>query len=230
LLAIYEEIARRCPLNSKPTVAKLHLVLACAICFIAFTAQGQVKLDQLHVTNGKIQQTAAGRLEVSTKEMRAVMKSSTVQQAAVKFTYLGPTKEVSELGSGEVRSQFGLKLRAQDNCNLVYVMWHFAPDQKIAVSVKRNPGESTHEQCLDHGYINKFNPRVSRQLKPVRADQPHTLSASMRGSEIKVTADDEVVWEGDLGKVALEFDGPVGLRSDNAHLVFDFFAGETEKR
>jgi hypothetical protein len=31
-----------------------------------------------------------------------------------------------------------------------------------------------------------------------------------------------VVWEGDLGPVALEFDGPVGLRSDNARVVFDF--------
>ena len=31
--------------------------------------------------------------------------------------------------------------------------------------------------------------------------------------------------QGDVGKVALEFDGPVGLRSDNAHVVFTFEAG-----
>lgn len=206
------------------------MLLACGIGFVAFGAQGQVKLDQLHVTNGEITQTSDGHLEVFTKEMRAVLKSSTAQEASVNFTYLGPTKEVSKLGSGEVRNQFGLKLRAQDNCNLVYVMWHFAPDEKIAVSVKRNPGESTHEQCLDHGYINKFQPRVSAQPKAVRTDQPHTLSASMHGSELTVTADGKTVWEGDLGKVALEFDGPVGLRSDNAHAAFDFFAGGAAAR
>jgi hypothetical protein len=46
----------------------------------------------------------------------------------------------------------------------------------------------------------------------------------MKGSDLTVTADDRVVWKGDLGPVALQFDGPVGLRSDNAHIVFDFFA------
>ena len=39
-------------------------------------------------------------------------------------------------------------------------------------------------------------------------------------------ADNRVVWQGDLGSVALEFDGPVGLRSDNAHVVFDFLASK----
>lgn len=196
---------------------------------LPFVAQGQVRLDQLHVTNGDITQTKTGRLEVSTKEMRAVLKFPTDQEATVNFTYLAPTREVSKLGSGEVRSQFGLKLRAQDNCNLVYVMWHFAPDQKIAVSVKRNPGESTHEQCLDHGYINNIKPHSSKQPRQVRADEPHTLSASMHGSELRVSADGQVVWEGDLEPVALEFDGPVGMRSDNAHVLFEFFAGEENK-
>ena len=44
----------------------------------------------------------------------------------------------------------------------------------------------------------------------------------MRGSDLTVQADNKVVWEGDLGPVALEFNGPLGLRSDNAHVVFDF--------
>jgi hypothetical protein len=38
----------------------------------------------------------------------------------------------------------------------------------------------------------------------------------MSGSNLAVTADNGVVWEGDLGPVALQFAGPVGLRSDNA--------------
>jgi hypothetical protein len=105
--------------------------------------------------------------------------------------------------------------------SLVYVMWHFSDPQGIAVSVKRNPGKQTHEQCLDQGYINDIKPRTSAPAPHVAVDQPHTLSGSMTGSELRVIADGKVVWEGDLGAVALEFDGPTGLRSDNAHVVFD---------
>jgi hypothetical protein len=123
-----------------------------------------------------------------------------------------------------VRSQFGIKLRAQDTCNIVYIMWHFAPDQKIAVSVKRNPGQRTHEECLDRGYINNIKPRVSAPAPPVHPDEPHSLSASMQGSNLSVMADERVVWQGDLGPVAMEFNGPVGLRSDNARVIFDFAA------
>ena len=196
-----------------------------ALCLAALfepTARAQVQLSDFDVSDGKIEKAEGGRLMVSTKEMRATLKFPTQQNVSVKFTYLGPTKEVSRLGSGEVRSQFGIKLRAQDTCNIVYIMWHFAPDQKIAVSVKRNPGERTHEECLDRGYINDIKPRLSAPPQRVHPDQPHTLSASMIRSNLTVTADNKVVWEGDLGPVALEFDGPVGLRSDNAHVVFDF--------
>jgi len=89
-------------------------------------------------------------------------------------------------------------------------MWHFSPNQR------------THEDCLDNDYINNIKPRVSALPQPVSPDQPHTLSASMSGSNLTVKVDNSVAWEGDLGPVALEFDGPVGLRSDNAHVVFDF--------
>jgi hypothetical protein len=35
-----------------------------------------------------------------------------------------------------------------------------------------------------------------------------------------------IVWQGTLIPVALELKGPVGLRSDNDRVVFDFFAGD----
>jgi len=187
-------------------------------------SEAQLQQQDFHVTDGKIEKAAGNRLMVSTKEMRATVKFSTQQNVTVKFTYLGPTREVARLGSGEIRSQFGIKLRSQNQCNLVYVMWHFAPDQKIAVSIKRNPGQSTHEECLDHGYINNIKPSVSAAVPPVHPDQPHVLSASMSGSNLTVSADNRAVWKGDLGHVALEVDGPVGVRSDNAHVVFDFIA------
>ena len=199
------------------------LILAACLCGILVpAARAQLQPGDFDVPDGKIEEAAGNRLMVSTKEMRATLKSKSQQNVTVKFTYLGPTKDVSRLGSGEIRSQFGIKLRAQDTCNIVYIMWHFAPTQGIAVSVKRNPGQKTHEECLDRGYINSTKPRVSATPPVVRPDQPHTLSAVMTGSNLTVTADGKVVWEGDLGPVALEFDGPVGLRSDNAHVVFDF--------
>ena len=205
-------------------MTKRIMLLACLGVLISPAVRAQLHVGDFDVSDGKIENAAGGRLMVSTKEMRATLKFPTRQEVTLTFTYLGPTKEVSQLGNGEVRSQFGIKLRAQDTCNIVYVMWHFAPDQKIAVSVKRNPGERTHEECLDRGYINNIKPHLSVPPPQVLADQPHTLSAAMKGSDLTVTADDRVVWQGDLGPVALQFDGPVGLRSDNAHVVFDFFA------
>lgn len=202
----------------------MRLVVSVCLCLlIAPVAKAQVRPDDLEVTDGKIE-TADGHLIVASKEMRATLKFPTQQKVTLKFRYLGPTEEVSRLGNGEVRSQFGIKLRAQDTCNIVYVMWHFAPNQKIAVSVKRNPGQSTHQECLDRGYINNIKPRVSGAPPPVRPDQPHTLSATMKDSELIAIADGKVVWQGDLGPMALQFDGPVGVRGDNAHVIFDFIA------
>jgi hypothetical protein len=195
-----------------------------ALCLAAVAlpaAWAQLRPGDFDVPDGRIERTDGNRLKVSTKEMRARVKFRTAQNVTMNFTYLGPTKDVAHLGSGEVRSQFGIKLRAQDTCNIVYIMWHFAPDQRIAVSVKRNPGMRTHAECLDHGYIN-MQPRSSAAPPPVVPEQPHTLSACMSGSNLTVTADGKSVWEGNLGPVALEFNGPVGLRSDNARVIFDF--------
>ena len=204
--------------------AKRRFGLVPSVCLVELigpTAQAQLQPNDFDVPDGRIEK-AGHHLMVSTKEMRATLKFPTQQNVTLKFSFLGTTKKVSRLGNGTVRSQFGIKLRAQDTCNIVYIMWHFSPDQKIAVSIKRNPGKRTHEDCLDYGYINNIKPRISALLQPIHANEPHTLSAKMSGSNLTVKADDIVVWEGDLGPVALEFDGPVGLRSDNAHLVFDF--------
>lgn len=201
-----------------------HLFLAlCLVSFALSTPAGaQVRLSDFDVTDGKIQSAKGRRLSVSTKEMRATLKFTTVQTATVKFTYLGPTKEVSRPGSGELRSQFGIKLRAQNDCNVIYVIWRFAPDQKIAVSIQRNPGKRTHAECLERGYINNLKPRLSDAPPPVEPNQPHVLTATMSDSDLSVTADNKLVWWGDLGPLALALRGPVGLRSDNARLLFDF--------
>ena len=200
----------------------MRLLLLLGLFAISASAiRAQVRPGDFEVTDGKIQNAKGHRLSVSTKEMRATLKFTTEQTATVKFTYLGSTKEVSRLGRTEV-SQFGIKLRAQNDCNVIYVMWHFAPDQKIAVSIKRNPGKRTHTECLDRGYINNLKPRLSEAPPPVEPNQPHVLTATMSDSDLSVSADNKLVWWGDLGPVALTLRGPVGLRSDNARLLFDF--------
>lgn len=202
--------------------ARRGLVLL-ALCFVEVpAARAQVRPGDFNVADGKIERGPGKRLKISTKEMRATLKFTTEQSATVKFTYLGRTKEVAYLGRGEVRSEFGIKLRAHDDCNVVYVVWHFAPDQRIAVSIKRNPGKRTHAECLDRGYISNIKPRISDAPAPVEPNQPHVLTAAMSGSDLTVTADNKLVWWGDLGPVALTFSGPVGLHSDNARLLFDF--------
>ena len=197
-----------------------------ALCLVAFALStlttAQVRPSDLDVTDGKIQPAKGHRLSVSTKEMRATLKFTTEQTATVKFTYLGPTKDVSRPGTAKVLSQFGIKLRAQNDCNVIYVMWRFSPDQKIAISIQRNPGKRTHAECLDRGYINNLKPRLSDSPPPVEPNQPHVLTVSMSDSDLSVTTDNKLVWWGDLGPVALSLKGPVGVRSDNARLLFDF--------
>src|ERR1700676_4295567 len=203
----------------------LGLGLIALVAISTAKAQTRTQLSDFDVSDGKIEKAAGDRLMVGSKEMRATLKRiSPSQKVAIKFTYLGPSNEVSHLGSGEVRHQFGVKLKAQDICNLVYVMWNF-DTQKVAVSVKLNPGQRTHEDCLDRGYINSIKPRLSAPPPAVRVDQPHSLSADIAGQELTVKADGRIVWQGMLVPVVLEFHGPVGLRSDNAHVVFDFLAG-----
>lgn len=197
------------------------LITLCLVS-VAVPTTAQVRPGDFDVTDGNIQSAKGHRLFVSTKEMSATLKFTTEQTATVKFTYLGPTRDGAPLGSAEARSQFGIKLRAQNDCNVIDVMWRFAPDQRIAVSIKRNPGKRTHAECLDRGYINRLKPRLSDAPPPVEPNQPHVLTATMSGSDLSVTADNKLVWWGDLGPISLALRGPVGLRSDNARLLFDF--------
>jgi len=175
-----------------------------------------------NISDGHIEKAVGNRLMTQSKEMRATLKRNTSQHVAVNFTYLGPSLELSRLGSGEIRHQFGIKLKAQDICNLVYVMWNF-DTQKIAVSVKTNAGQRTHEECLDRGYINDIKADIKKDPPALHVDEPHILAADLDGQQLDVTVDGKVVWRGMLPAMVLQLHGPVGLRSDNAQVVFDCF-------
>jgi hypothetical protein len=156
--------------------------------------------------------------------MRAYVNAPTPPFVEAQFTYLGSTGNESRLGSGELRRQFGLKLRAEDACNLVYAMWRIEPESKLVVSVKTNPGQRSSAECGNRGYRN-IKPRRSTPVPVLRPGASHTLRAEMNGDEMKVFADNSLVWEGSVGPDALRFDGPVGMRSDNARLQIELRAG-----
>ena len=184
-----------------------------------------VSKANLCVTEGSIEETPDHRLLVNVAKMRAYVNAYTQPLAQVQFTYLGSTPNEVPLASGEMRRQFGLKLRAQDACNLVYAMWRIEPESKLVVSVKSNPGEDTSAQCGNRGYQN-IKPLRSSPLPFLRPGDTHTLRAQMNGAEMTVFADNSPVWEGSVGENALSFDGPVGIRSDNARLQIELETGQ----
>jgi hypothetical protein len=178
---------------------------------------------QLCVTEGAIT-TTGDRLSIDAPKVRAVSAVATDQTAELHFTYLGPTSETTALGSGAVRRQIGLKLRAQNGCNLVYAMWRIEPKSELVVQVKRNPGQSTFAECENRGYRN-VTPRRAAAVADVTVGSSHVLRAQMRGADLTVWADGNVVWEGGVGDDVLGIDGPVGLRSDNGRFALTFVAG-----
>jgi hypothetical protein len=182
-----------------------------------------VSRANLCVTEGAIEERPGGRLAVSVPKMRAYLNALTPQSVEADFTYLGSTGNEARLGSGELRRQFGLKLRAQDACNLVYAMWRIEPESKLVVSVKSNPGQHSSAECGNRGYRN-VKPARSKPVPVLHPGSAHSLRAEMNGAEMKVFADNVLVWEGSVGPEAGNLEGPVGMRSDNARLEIEFRA------
>ncbi len=188
-----------------------------------------VNRASLCVTEGEIADGPNHRLTVDAEKMRAYVNLPTAQtedaqSEEARFTYVGPTVQESALGSGEIRRQFGLKLRAQDACNLVYAMWRFEPESKIVVSIKSNPGQRRSSECGNRGYQN-IKPRRSVPTPALRPGDSHSLRAMIEGEQLRVFVDNRVVWEGGLGLDEESLRGPVGIRSDNVRLALDLNAG-----
>ncbi len=178
--------------------------------------------EPLCVTKGDVQLGA----EVASPTTRAVALGTNGDAAAMTFSYRGHTKTTKELASGQTRKQLGLKLRAANGCNLVYVMWR-TDDGKapvIDVSVKSNPGARTHADCGADGYTKVKSSRDARLgLVPVlAAGETHTLRAVIEGDDLRAWIDDKLVWQGTLPDSARTMVGPAGIRSDN--LAYDLIS------
>jgi hypothetical protein len=215
--------------NQRSQRSRLRLracLAASALFLIALPAIALQRVDHDHlcVTNGSVSALSGGRLEVDTPSSRAIVTAggdnAADQSAEIRFQYLGPTQDTKPLASGELRRQIGLKLRAADTCNLVYVMWRIEPESRVVVSIKRNPAMHTHEQCGTRGYIN-FRPQGGTQPAPMHPGERHTLRAELHGRDLTVTADGAAAWQGTLGTLPLPA-GPAGFRTDNGRFTFRF--------
>lgn len=173
-----------------------------------------VARGDLRVTLGELVPGPEGMLRVEAPKLRAALLDRGPQEARLRFRYLGPTGESAPLASGELRRQIGLKLREQDGCNLVYVMWRLAPRPELVVSLKRNPGMRRSAECGAGGYRN-LEPERRGPLPELVPGGEHRLSARLEGEILQVEVDGALAWSGRLGPEALELRGPVGLRTDN---------------
>ncbi len=209
------------------SLANLGLAL-----WVAGVSSSEVQLspvgrNQLCLTTGSITTTEGGALLVESAEMRAVVASGPARTVEARLRYLGPTREVKRLASGELRRQFGFKLRAANTCNVLYVMWHVEPDARLAVSVKSNPHLVTHAECDARGYRNLKAWRQS-PAPLLSVGEWHRLRASLDGEMLTVSVEGDVVWQGPIGADGMAFDGPVGMRSDNGRFEVELFQSAPE--
>ncbi len=190
-----------------------------------------VARNALEVTAGQVGEKD-GYLVITHPEVRAQELAKTARAAKLVFTFQGPTEQQSKLASGEVRRQIGLKLRTRNTCNLLYIMWRLDDKEFIAVAVKRNPGQSTHQQCGANGYMS-IAPTFQEKgaLFPSAKDgKPHTLEAEITKPDatrydLVVKADGKVVWRGSIdAKLLNDIDGPAGFRTDNGKFTFKFYS------
>jgi len=204
---------------------KRALLVAFAACSSSHPAAPTTKVeavapDRMCVTHGVMQGT-----QVADPELRAVATTSGGDAAALTFKMHDWPTDTKALRSGDVRHQLGLKLRAADGCNLVYVMWRLDPPKpSVEVQVKRNPGAANNDECGTSGYT-RVKPDHRGKIPYASPGEQHTLQAEIHGDALTAWVDGTVAWTGTLPDEARSLRGPAGLRSDNlAYEVVSFAA------
>jgi hypothetical protein len=160
-------------------------------------------------------------LQLNDAVLRMVALHSHPDAAKLVFVWRGHSSTTVPLGSGQIRRQFGLKLRAESGCNLVYVMWRLEPVPGLDISVKVNPGMNDAGDCGTSGYI-----QISPGLVPlpvIDVGHQHTLEARISGLDLAVWVDDLPIGLWTLPSSVQWLSGPVGIRTDNLVLDAELF-------
>lgn len=209
-LSSAREAARRRTKSAPPDPARPQLALQ------------SIAPSSLCITSGEL---AGARVEVPT--FRAVAPGHGGDAASLSFVVRGQSETTRPLASGYERRQLGLKLRANDGCNLVYVMWRLDPKPKLEVSIKRNAGARSNRECGARGYT-RIKPTQRGALPMLEYGTRYELRAEIDGDSLIAWVDDRVMWRGKLPAEARELAGPAGLRSDN--LMFELAAVAVDAR
>lgn len=159
--------------------------------------------------------SGSGAWTVREPTFRAIGLGTRGDAVSLGFHYTGAPEHTRALASGEVRRQIGLKLRAENGCNLVYVMWRLDPKPTLEVSIKVNPGMRTHEECGANGYTKIKKPSYHVAVPALLQGENHTIQAEIVDDELFAWIDGELTWRGELPKTARAMSGPSGWRSDN---------------
>ena len=182
-------------------------------------ALAPVAPDAMCITLGEVQPLGGGRLRVTDAKVRGYGVKTAGGSAELRFVYRGASAGVSRLGSGKVLHQLGLKLEAQDGCNVLYVMWRL--ESGVEALVKKNAGQSVHSECGNRGY-RKVKPASSRPPPSLEPGSAHRLTAELVGSRLIARVDGESVLEAEVGE--LGFSGPAGFRTDNVDVELELLA------
>ena len=205
-----------------PVLAGVSVVLTVTA---AQARETPVEASSVCVTNGVVEKRQGRPFEINSPSSRAVVRGVNDSRGALRFEYLGSTAKDAPLASGVIRRQLGIKLRAEDSCNVIYVMWGIEPEQGLIVTMKLNAGKSSHAECGVKGY-KRLEPTMQKAIAPIKIGEPRTLSAELDGSVLKVNVDGERVWEGETLAHAAKMYGYTGIRTDNVRIKFDWIADD----
>jgi len=203
-------------------------LLTLGLASVAEPRERGVKPADVCVTNGVVEKEASGKFVINSASSRAVVTGSDDSVGVLRFEYLGPSAGETKLASGNVRRQLGIKLRAEDSCNVIYVMWGIEPQPGLVVSMKVNEGKTTHAQCGVKGY--KLIPATfEKPVAPIRVGEPRTLAAKLdENRKLTVRVDGDVVWEGIAFPAAKTMYGYTGIRTDNVLVRFEWLSEDDE--
>lgn len=219
-------------IDGKSAVEKLaRSVLATTLASFAATVMAvppgwiDTSKSDLNVTLGEVSQAPPGYLSVVGPKERGQRKTGTHQDAILQFQYRGPSTRGSKLASGGFVRQIGLKMRTENTCNLLYVMWRIEPTEQIVVTIKSNPGQTRHRDCGAKGYVPVARIPLSDFAITATNRAFHRLRARVDESDgafrCSVDVDGQTIWTGTLdAQIIAPIDGPVGFRSDNGSFKF----------